>query len=615
MRNFRQPSGFWLFISLLIILAAGKGFAVPPPECTFTATSPTNIAEGGQVSYTISFSNFRNGMAVNGDTIICGDNANVSGYGACDIFKTNGTCDLTCSGYTSVGTHIVSISLFNGGWPSWTRVYCGGPNPTVTVTPPPPGTLTINILNEDGAMVDVDNVPINGRINFCPADGSACVYKYGRVIHNPIVGAISDSSQFGQYDLVLGREGYNDSWFNFGVEEIGDLTYNTVVRYDVQGNSKFSWLYTMLPLATEPLLGIELAPPITGLPVCLISADPASPELYQTVRFILSYAIDFSTGMQINSGEIDFGDGQTFQVDGLQGGIRYHSYNAPGSYTPTLTITGQDGQGACSTNSITVQPLTCQLNTSETSYQISEPVTFTATDGPGNPLPSATTGTIDYGDSTTSPPATYSWPNLTTSNTHTYTNPSPAGTPYTAALTIADTAGNTATCTKQLTITPIFEGAAVSIKASKGTFFNNQNPPDAINLTASFKRAASQYQYTVDYQITGGKIGSAGTVIGSGTSLPLTNPLTDITISQGPNALEEGQYAYKALITRMTKNGVEYDDPIPVDNISTVVVTVSGQPTNNVMVPEISPILVALLAIWILSILRRPGGRVFLPKP
>ncbi len=126
-----------VILLVLLALAAGEGFADGNvPECTFTATSPTNIAEGRQVSYLLSFSNFGNGMVMDNSLLNCGGGANFSTGPNCDnaIFKTGGACDFACSGYT-IGAHMAGISLWNGPWSLGEKVYCYGPNQPVTASP------------------------------------------------------------------------------------------------------------------------------------------------------------------------------------------------------------------------------------------------------------------------------------------------------------------------------------------------------------------------------------------------------------------------------------------------------------------------------------------------
>ncbi len=146
---------------------------------------------------------------------------------------------------------------------------------TVTLAKKETGKLTINIYDENLEMIDVNKVQIDGKLVFCPQNGSACSYEYGRVNHNPIVGTISDSSQFGGYDLVLSRTGYADTvLLGTTVEKIKDSNYSAQIKESMKG---IDWRYKTKPAinAAEPLLSIVFAPVIiTDYATQLPGANP-----------------------------------------------------------------------------------------------------------------------------------------------------------------------------------------------------------------------------------------------------------------------------------------------------------------------------------------------------
>ncbi len=164
-------------------------------------------------------------------------------------------------------------------------VNAGASEFTVTLAKNGTGRLTINIYDENlRGMVDVNKVQIDGKLVFCPRNGSACSYEYGRVSHNPIVGTISDSSQFGSYDLVLSRTGYADTiLLGTTVEEIKDSNYSIWIEESMKG---IDWRHKTKPAAkaTEPLLGIAFAPATTQLPganpVAVSIIKPADNSVY-----------------------------------------------------------------------------------------------------------------------------------------------------------------------------------------------------------------------------------------------------------------------------------------------------------------------------------------------
>ena len=149
----------------------------------------------------------------------------------------------------------------------------------------------------------------------------------------------------------------------------------------------------------------------TPPPTASFTADPTSGCAPLTVQFT-----DQSSG-DINSWQWDFGDGTTSTEQNPQ-----HTYNNPGTYTVSLTVSGPGGSDTdTQTDLITVyEPITADFNGSPTSGDA--PLTVTFTDQSSGTV---TTWQWDFGDGATS----------TEQNpTHTYNS---AGT-YTVTLTASN---------------------------------------------------------------------------------------------------------------------------------------------------------------------------------
>ena len=91
---------------------------------------------------------------------------------------------------------------------------------------------------------------------------------------------------------------------------------------------------------------------------------------------------------------------------------------------------------------------------------------------------------------------------------------------------------------------------------------------------------------------------------GTGGANPTSGCATD------PNALAQGNYEYSTVLTKIYDSSgtdITSRDALPVNNTSSLVITVSDESTKKVAVPEISPLLLVLIALGVL-VLARAGN-------
>jgi PKD repeat protein len=184
-------------------------------------------------------------------------------------------------------------------------------------------------------------------------------------------------------------------------------------------------------------------------PTAQFTFSPTNPALSQDIFFNggLSTA---ATGRRIVSWDWDFGSGRT-----ASGITTTKRYDTPGSYIVTLKVEDDAGSTAQATQTVTVANAagpgaggvpTASFTFSPTSPSVSQTVFFNAA---GSTSPSGTTITSyawDFGDGTTGAGA---------STPHSFTTP---GT-YVVRLTIANSAGQTATTTQNVTVASAGSGS------------------------------------------------------------------------------------------------------------------------------------------------------------
>ncbi len=181
-------------------------------------------------------------------------------------------------------------------------------------------------------------------------------------------------------------------------------------------------------------VAIAVAEPAEPL-VAVASATPLQAAPGETIQFDSSG----STG-DIASYAWDFGDGTTSTEPNPT-----HTYQAPGTYTAQLTLTGQDSTTSVSTVDVAVDaPLQAVFTANPSTAATGTTVQFNSGGSAGN----ITSYTWDFGDGTTS---------TDVNPTHTYTQPGQ----YTVLLVVSD--GTTQSeATNPVTITPALQAAFVA---------------------------------------------------------------------------------------------------------------------------------------------------------
>ena len=174
---------------------------------------------------------------------------------------------------------------------------------------------------------------------------------------------------------------------------------------------------------------------ISSPPAITLAVTTASPA-GQATRFTVTVTASLKIiGVgRITEVTIDFGDGQSLSLGSLTGTSTVdHVYASPGTYVVVASVTDAGGDGASTTLVITVAPRApvASFTFSITGLNVS----FDATASTGTDL----TFTWDFGDGTSGSGATIS---------HTY---SAAGT-RTVSLTVVDSAGQSNTRTRSVTV-------------------------------------------------------------------------------------------------------------------------------------------------------------------
>jgi PKD repeat protein len=184
------------------------------------------------------------------------------------------------------------------------------------------------------------------------------------------------------------------------------------------------------------LMPIGVILPPAGAPTASFFYSPTAPSTGQSVNFDGS-ASQPGTNATITQYSWVFGDGST------NSGVRpSHAFTIPGTYNVSLTVTNDRGLSATTTNTVSV---ISGRPTATFTFTVDAPTRTVAVDGGGSTAVGGAT-IVNY---------TWNWGDGASTNsggvsaqTHTY---GAAGT-YPVTLTITDSAGQTATSSKNVTI-------------------------------------------------------------------------------------------------------------------------------------------------------------------
>src|SRR5437660_330700 len=242
--------------------------------------------------------------------------------------------------------------------------------------------------------------------------------------------AISRQSVTFTATTVGGTNPFNFSW-NFGDNSSGSgnvvsHTYSVQGTYAVtltvrDANAQTATSTQTLSVAPSPLTASFAMTPSSGL----------------MVGQLASFTASVSGGTSPYTFNWNFGDGTT-----ASGNPVNHSFNMPGTYTVTVTVTDANGMIATIPAGILVNPLTLAVTISgPTTGTVGTAVTFTAT-GSGGTTPYTFAWTATGGSPASGTGASFS----TTYNVK--------GT-YTVSVTITDSNARTATASASIVISPL----------------------------------------------------------------------------------------------------------------------------------------------------------------
>jgi PKD repeat protein len=271
------------------------------------------------------------------------------------------------------------------------------------------------------------------------------------------------------------------------------ITVETTLSYTVQGLSS-STSYAFYLITTDQcnscsggaspsssnsnVVSFTTAPPLS----VQASASPSATDVGLAVAFTCAA----TGGTSPFSDAWTFGDGTTGS-----GSSATHSYSSPGSFTATCTVTDSFGTQASSPVSVQVAPapsVSATVNRTSAAAAPGTSLSFTATGSGGS---GSYTFTWSFGDGSSGSGAT---------SIHAYTSP---GT-YTAAVTLRDSYGGSATASVSVTVAYLVVTAAESATAAM--------TGDLITFTASATGGAGgPYTYAWNFGDGGTGTGASAT--------------------------------------------------------------------------------------------------------
>ncbi len=209
-------------------------------------------------------------------------------------------------------------------------------------------------------------------------------------------------------------EGLEQAW-DFVGKPNDDSGYYDIWKIDENGTINNGYPY----LTTFP-------------PTAVAKADETTVEIGETVRFDASNSTD---NMGIKSYSWELSNGTT-----VYGETITHSYDSPGEYTVTLTVTDEAGNKDTDTLTVTVEDRTeptAVISADKTKIEVDENISLDAFNSTDNVGIVSYEWDLDNGETKTGKRLNYSYDS--------------AGK-YTVTLTVTDEAGNTATDTIQITV-------------------------------------------------------------------------------------------------------------------------------------------------------------------
>jgi parallel beta-helix repeat protein len=215
-------------------------------------------------------------------------------------------------------------------------------------------------------------------------------------------------------------------------------------------------------LSSSATTQIRVTAPADAPPSAVLTASPAAGPAPLQVTADGSDSSD-TDSTPIDTYRFDFGDGSD-PVGPQSGATATHTYDTPGTYTVTMTVTDTAGLASSATTQVTVRqpvdaPPAATLTLSPSSGLAPLAVTADASGSTDTDATPIATYDFDFGD------GTVTGPQADPTATHTYLL---EGT-YTVTVTVKDTAGLSSTATRQVAVTPDTPPtAALSVSPSSG---------------------------------------------------------------------------------------------------------------------------------------------------
>jgi len=300
------------------------------------------------------------------------------------------------------------------------------------------GAAELAVALGDDAVAEITDVSVlnnpGSTDNSITGGGAAADVKY----------AFADSDDAGEVAIVeVTVEALAEG--STAIDVASNNQTGNLVVYDENGAG-----YTLDSVGSATLTVEAAQPPANQDPSAAFGASPTDPETGQQVSFDASSSSDADGS--IVSYEWSFGDGET-----ATGATPAHSYDSPGQYDVTLTVTDDAGATAQTTQTISVSEVPNQgpaaSISSPSSALVGQQVSFDAS-GSSDADGSLVSYEWSFGDGATATGASAS---------HTYDTPGD----YTVNVTVTDDDGATDTAVQTVSVSePAEPGPAPSTAVS-----------------------------------------------------------------------------------------------------------------------------------------------------